>query len=317
MVIGMRAFALIATASALPGCNKSNAELSEVPVLSEPYEYEIKGDEFTGTGFLKAQRVALRPGILLKTAFYCQPSSSGAQVNPSENTYFAIAIQTGQGRNIVPARIRFKIDEQPPFDAVWNNDADPGQGLFIVPYSQLLAGGVSREERYSAAWAANMTPYLDNPFLLDLVEPTGEIDFNLIGKLGKEALARKATTAKRMMIRYAIAEGVEENVDINLNDPAIETVLSKCGWNLDAPAPGFSADSRIRKERRLTPEDLQMHSRDILLFTNTARSCHEDGKRDGCSDALDKLRELSEQGICPVGDPGRQVWGRCLAKAEN
>jgi hypothetical protein len=302
--------ALIA-AAVLSGCSKSEAAPSDVPVLSEPYEYSVDTDEFTGTTVEKAQRTDLKAGLVLTTTFGCVTGSNGGQARNLKSTYFVFSLQTMQGAPIVPTRIRFKVDDQPPFEAVWRKDANPNPETFIVPYSQILVGGVNQDDRYSAAWATGMTPYLENPFQFDLVEPAGKLDFNLIGLRGTGALVREAATAKQLMIRYTLADGTEQDVDMNLDDPAIRHLLSKCGWNLEATGGNSTA---VSKQQRITWDELRTYNRDINFFTNTSRWCHEDGKRDSCSDARHLLADLAAKGICPVGEPGRQVWGRCLAK---
>lgn len=301
--------ALIA-AAALSGCSKSEAAPSDVPVLSQAYEYSVGTDEFTGTTVQKAERNDLEAGLLVTTMFGCLAHSNGGQAGILKNTFFVFSLQTLRGAPVVPTRIRFKVDDRPPFEAVWTKDANPNPNMFIVPYSQVLVGGVSPEDRYSAAWVTGMTPYLENPFQFGLVEPEGKLDFDLIGVRGTGALVREAATAKRLMIRYALADGIDHDVDMNLDDPAIRHLLSKCGWNLEATGGRSTA---IPREQRITWDELQEVAGLTQAFNNTSRWCRENGKQN-CPDAMHELEALEAKGICPVGEPGRQVWGRCLAK---
>jgi len=289
---------MVGCALILSGCHR--ADPLAVPEVSEPFRYVASSDKFTDTTTFKAQREELRPPLVARTAFFCRTGDNGEFGNQPV-AYFAIAMKNGQGEPVIPSRAQFRIDHYPPFDALWANDSDPDKGSFIVPYSRLLVGAVNPSELYNAAWASSMTPYLANPFAFPLVEPLNP-DFDAVGKAGKEALDQAAAESRRLMIRLSTARGGETDIDINLEDPAIRGVLSRCGWKTGSSVPAHQT---------LSLEGLQAFSTDMLLFTNSARSCHEKHDSSECAVALDKLRELAAKGVCPVGELGRKVWGRC------
>ena len=287
----MKRFTLVVLTSILTitvsGCEKVY-KMEDVPILSEPYDYDKKIDEFTGNSLIKATTMDLRDGVglALTTTFGCEIVADTVPKDALQSSYFVFSLQTGQGESVTPSRIRLKLDDTPPVEINWNSDADEDGDFFAVPYAQVLASGASPSEQYSAAWVAGMTPHLNNAFALDLAEPEGALDFDKIKKQGVEALSRKAREARRLMIRYTLSDGTEDNIEINLDDVAIRTALTECGYQLH----NVGNKSTIPENQRITFREFQQHSSSILIFTNSARMCLKNVDPEECSGAVRMLQ---------------------------